>query len=51
MCLRSRVEYSFKNFAWPPNRSGGSTGVVFRDTVEINMVDDNRELSSLEYSE
>ena len=47
----SRVEYSFKNFAWPPNRSGGGTGVVFRDSVEINMVDDNRELSSFEYSE
>lgn len=47
----SPVEYSFKNFAWPPNRSGSSTGVVFRDSVEINMVDDNRELSSFEYSE
>lgn len=47
----SPVEYSFKNFAWPSNRSGGGNGVVFRDSVEINMVDDNRELSSFEYSE
>lgn len=47
----SPVEYSLKNFAWPSHRSGGSTGVVFRDSVEINMVDDNRELFSFEYSE
>lgn len=41
----SSVGYAYKR---PSNRSGGGTWVLYRGTVEINLVD-GKELSSFEY--
>ena len=42
--------YVFKNFARPSDRAGTGTGIMFRDSLDVSLVD-GKEHSSFEYSE
>ena len=41
------ASYVFKNFARPSDRAGGGTGIMFRDSLDVSLVDGKEHFSLL----